>query len=231
MDVALRQNPRAFRRNSSQVRHAILVDAQKRVKNGRNQDRSLANAVAQGLWAQEPQLCLISLCAGLDNLDEIVRIVQQSGGLEYTMERARKAIRDMLSVGEEQVWRLTDSGEEERDAPSRTAIYRTIDHTYEAEIIRQLGRFFTKGAIYHGEKPVHWCYSCKTALAEAEVEYDENHVSPSIDVRFPLAEADRDKRIKVAEAGATAVEGENESKIKVANSNALRRQAEAEAER
>ena len=77
------------------------------------------------------------------------------------------------------------AAEQRENAPSRTAIYRTIDRTYEAEIIRQLGRFFTKGAIYHGEKPVHWCYSCKTALAEAEVEY-EDRTDPSIYVKFEV---------------------------------------------
>jgi isoleucyl-tRNA synthetase len=76
--------------------------------------------------------------------------------------------------------------EEAEGAPSRTAIYRTLDRTYEAEIIRQLGRFFAKGAVYPGEKPVHWCYSCKTALAEAEVEY-EDRSDPSIYVKLPVA--------------------------------------------
>ena len=40
--------------------------------------------------------------------------------------------------------------------------------------------------VYKAKKSVHWCISCRTALAEAEVEYDESHVSPSIDVRYPL---------------------------------------------
>jgi isoleucyl-tRNA synthetase len=83
--------------------------------------------------------------------------------------------------------RALDEREEKENAPSRRAIYRTIDHTYEAEVIRQLGRFFTKGAIYHGDKPVHWCYSCKTALAEAEVEY-EHRSDPSIYLKFPVRE-------------------------------------------
>ena len=42
-----------------------------------------------------------------------------------------------------------------------------------------------KGLVYKGLKPVHWCFSCKTALAEAEVEY-EDHTSPSIYVAFPV---------------------------------------------
>ena len=54
-------------------------------------------------------------------------------------------------------WKL-DAEEEKQSLASRSAIYRTIDHTYEAEIVRQMGRFFTNGSIYHGVKPVHWCW-------------------------------------------------------------------------
>jgi isoleucyl-tRNA synthetase len=79
----------------------------------------------------------------------------------------------------------TDAAEESSGAPSRRAIYRTIDRTYEAEIIRQLGIFFAKGSVYYGEKPVHWCFSCKTALAEAEVEY-EDRTDPSVYVKFTV---------------------------------------------
>ena len=70
--------------------------------------------------------------------------------------------------------------------------YLTMSPSYQATILRQLAEFVEKGLVYKAKKSVHWCISCRTALAEAEVEYDENHVSPSIDVRFPLAEADRD---------------------------------------
>ncbi len=78
-----------------------------------------------------------------------------------------------------------DDAEEAAHLPDRTAIYRTLDRTYEAEIVRQLGRFFSDGAVYHGEKPVHWCYACRTALAEAEVEYEER-TDPSIYVKLPV---------------------------------------------
>ncbi len=82
--------------------------------------------------------------------------------------------------------RATDADEEASKAPSRRATYRTIDRTYEAEIIRQLGEFFAKGSVYYGEKPVHWCFSCKTALAEAEVEH-EDRTDASITVKMPVA--------------------------------------------
>ncbi len=62
--------------------------------------------------------------------------------------------------------------------------YITMDYHYEAVIVKELGRFFQKGQIYQGKKPVYWCISCLTALAEAEVEYHD-HSSPSIYVKFP----------------------------------------------
>ena len=65
--------------------------------------------------------------------------------------------------------------------------------SYQATIVRQLANFAEKGLVYKAKKSVHWCISCRTALAEAEVEYDESHVSPQVDVRFPLADADRDR--------------------------------------
>src|SRR4026208_2462678 len=64
--------------------------------------------------------------------------------------------------------------------------YITMDYRYQADIARALGRFVERGLVYKGKKPVHWCIHCRTALAEAEVEY-ENHASPSIYVEFPLA--------------------------------------------
>ncbi len=69
--------------------------------------------------------------------------------------------------------------------------YLTMAPAYQATIVRQLAEFVEKGLVYKAKKSVHWCISCRTALAEAEVEYDEKHTSPSIDVRFALSEADR----------------------------------------
>ncbi|MGE0703447.1 MAG: isoleucine--tRNA ligase, partial [Vicinamibacterales bacterium] len=62
--------------------------------------------------------------------------------------------------------------------------YLTMAPPYQAAIVRSLGRFVEQGLVYKGKKPVHWCIHCRTALAEAEVEY-EDHVSPSIYVEFP----------------------------------------------
>jgi len=75
--------------------------------------------------------------------------------------------------------------------------YRTMDFQFEADIIRQLGIIQGNGHLYLGAKPVHWCVDCGSALAEAEVEY-EDKVSPAIDVAFPVADlADLAKRIGV----------------------------------
>ena len=64
--------------------------------------------------------------------------------------------------------------------------YLTMNFRYQAAIVRALERFVERGLVYKGKKPVHWCIHCRTALAEAEVEY-EPHTSPSIYVEFPLS--------------------------------------------
>ncbi|MEW6245166.1 MAG: isoleucine--tRNA ligase [Nitrospirota bacterium] len=63
--------------------------------------------------------------------------------------------------------------------------YLTMDPAYEATILREFGKFVERGGVYKGLKPVLWCTTDQTALAEAEVEY-EDHTSPSVYVKFPL---------------------------------------------
>jgi isoleucyl-tRNA synthetase len=63
--------------------------------------------------------------------------------------------------------------------------YITMAPAYQAVIARELGRFVGRGLVYKGLKPVHWCMHCKTALAQAEVEYEEQQ-TPSVYVKFPL---------------------------------------------
>ena len=71
--------------------------------------------------------------------------------------------------------------------------YLTMDHEYEAEIATALHGFMLAGYVQRGLKPVHWCSECRTALAEAEVEY-QDHTSPSVTVAFAL---DDDARAKL----------------------------------
>jgi isoleucyl-tRNA synthetase len=67
--------------------------------------------------------------------------------------------------------------------------YLTMSYDYEASIVREFFSFVKSGSVYKGKKPVHWCPSCITALAEAEVEYAEKE-SPSVFVRFQVVEED-----------------------------------------
>jgi isoleucyl-tRNA synthetase len=70
--------------------------------------------------------------------------------------------------------------------------YLTMNFKYQASIARALGHFVARGLVFKGKKPVHWCIHCRTALAEAEVEY-EDHTSPSIYVEFQLDPASADE--------------------------------------
>lgn len=70
--------------------------------------------------------------------------------------------------------------------------YLTMNFGYEATIVEEFTRFALSGMVYKGLKPVHWCTNCQTALAEAEVEY-QDHKSPSIYVKFPVTEEWNDR--------------------------------------
>ncbi|HJT51414.1 MAG TPA: isoleucine--tRNA ligase, partial [Nitrosospira sp.] len=65
--------------------------------------------------------------------------------------------------------------------------YLTMNFGTEAGIIRALGKIYERGYLYQGQKPVNWCIDCGSALAEAEVEY-EDKTSPAIDVKFRVAD-------------------------------------------
>ena len=85
-----------------------------------------------------------------------------------------------VSVQREQFTRLGVFGDWENP-------YLTLNPDYEESIVTSFGVLFNKGYIYRGLKPVNWCFKCETALAEAEVEY-EDHVSASLYVKFQLNE-------------------------------------------
>ncbi|NIY48112.1 isoleucine--tRNA ligase [Cedecea colo] len=80
--------------------------------------------------------------------------------------------------------------------------YLTMDFNTEANIIRALGKIIGNGHLHKGAKPVHWCVDCRSALAEAEVEYYDK-TSPSIFVNFQAVDAEAVK----AKFGATQVNG------------------------
>jgi isoleucyl-tRNA synthetase len=67
--------------------------------------------------------------------------------------------------------------------------YLTMSNSYEGAIVNEFVKFVKGGYVYRGKKPVHWCPSCVTALAEAEVEYADKE-SPSVYVKFRILDAD-----------------------------------------
>ena len=95
-----------------------------------------------------------------------------------------------VAIQSEEFQRLGVFGEWDRP-------YLTMAYDYEAVIARELGKFALSGSMFQSPKPVLWCGSCRTALAEAEVEY-ENHQSPSIFVAFPLRSAPEQLDAKLA---------------------------------
>ncbi len=72
--------------------------------------------------------------------------------------------------------------------------YLTLSPEFEGAVVDAFASLVEKGFIYQSLKPVHWCISCETALAEAELEYDENHVSPSIYISFPVDRMELEKK-------------------------------------
>ncbi|HVU81923.1 MAG TPA: isoleucine--tRNA ligase, partial [Rhodanobacteraceae bacterium] len=76
--------------------------------------------------------------------------------------------------------------------------YRTMDFKYEADILRALAGVYANGHVTRGFKPVHWCFDCGSALAEAEIEYQDKQ-SPAIDVAYDAL----DPKALAAKFGAT----------------------------
>ena len=83
--------------------------------------------------------------------------------------------------------------EKQKDQFKRLGVFGDWEHPYltlapefEAAVIDSFAKLVEKDYIFQSLKPVHWCVFCETALAEAELEYDENHASPSITVLFPV---------------------------------------------
>lgn len=106
------------------------------------------------------------------------------GDRKYSVskEEKRKLCREyaegFINIQREEFKRLGVFGDWEQP-------YLTMDYSYEAAIVRELGKFTGRGNLYKGKKPIHWCSSCETALAEAEVEYADKD-SPSVYVKFPV---------------------------------------------
>ncbi|HYC42433.1 MAG TPA: isoleucine--tRNA ligase [Noviherbaspirillum sp.] len=99
----------------------------------------------------------------------------QAKSRAYASEQIERQKKDFIRLGVLGDW----------DRP-----YKTMDFKNEADEIRVLGKILDKGYVYRGLKPVNWCFDCGSALAEAEVEYQDKR-DPAIDVGFPFAEHDK----------------------------------------
>jgi len=103
-------------------------------------------------------------------------------GVLKKRQLCREYAAGFVAVQKEEFKRLGVFGDWERP-------YLTMSYDYEASIVREFFKFAGNGSVYKGKKPVHWCPSCITALAEAEVEYAEKE-SPSVFVRFRIFDED-----------------------------------------
>jgi isoleucyl-tRNA synthetase len=120
-------------------------------------------------------------CHGLPVEHEVEKSLGSMKG-ELSIVEIRKRCRDyaakFVGIQREEFKRLGVFGEWENP-------YLTMNFEYQATIVREFGKFLLNGSVYKGKKPVHWCPTCKTALAEAEVKY-EDHRSSSIYVKFKM---------------------------------------------
>lgn len=92
---------------------------------------------------------------------------------EYALEQIDRQREDFKRLGVLGTW----------DRP-----YRTLDFRYEADMLRALAKIVERGHVVRGFKPVHWCFDCGSALAEAEIEYADKQ-SPAIDVAYDAVDA------------------------------------------
>ena len=120
-------------------------------------------------------------CHGLPVEHEVEKSLGSKKG-ELSVVEIRRRCRDyaakFIGIQREEFKRLGVFGEWEDP-------YLTMNFEYQATIVREFGKFLLNGSVYKGKKPVHWCPTCKTALAEAEVKY-EDHRSSSIYVKFKM---------------------------------------------
>ncbi|HEA64632.1 MAG TPA: isoleucine--tRNA ligase, partial [Candidatus Aminicenantes bacterium] len=120
-------------------------------------------------------------CHGLPieiKVDQLLGKKKKELSIIKIREECKKYALKYVDIQRAQFKRLGVFGEWEKP-------YLTMTPEYEGEVIRYLAAFFASGNVYKGKRPVHWCPQCQTALAEAEIEY-EDRKSPSIYVKFPM---------------------------------------------
>ncbi len=125
-------------------------------------------------------------CHGLPIEHQVMKFLGPKG-LKLSQVEIRKKCQDYakkyIDIQKKQFKRLGVFGDWKNP-------YLTLDPEYEAKIIEIFAKLIKEGYVYKRKKPIHWCPTCKTALAEAELEY-KDRTSPSIYVKFKLLHPDR----------------------------------------
>jgi isoleucyl-tRNA synthetase len=124
-------------------------------------------------------------CHGMPIEVQIEKMHGKHLPVEETLRLCRAYATEQIARQKKQFQRLGVLGDWEHP-------YTTMGFKNEAEEIRTLGQLLRKGYLYRGLKPVNWCFDCQSALAEAEVEYEDRQ-DFAIDVGFRLSDADRPK--------------------------------------
>ena len=119
-------------------------------------------------------------CHGMPIEIQIEKMYGKSLPTMEVLQKARAYASEQIERQKKDFIRLGVLGEWDRP-------YKTMDFGNEADELRTLGKLLEKGYVYRGLKPVNWCFDCGSALAEAEVEYQDKR-DPGIDVAFPFAE-------------------------------------------
>ena len=122
-------------------------------------------------------------CHGMPIEIQIEKLYGKNLPVEQVQAKARAYASEQIERQKKDFIRLGVLGE--WDNP-----YLTMNFGNEADELRALGTMLEKGYVYRGLKPVNWCFDCGSALAEAEVEYQDKR-DPAIDVGFPFAEQDK----------------------------------------
>jgi isoleucyl-tRNA synthetase len=118
-------------------------------------------------------------CHGLPiehNVDKKLGKQKKNMAQDEFRKRCRIYAEEFIDIQRDEFKRLEVFGEWEDP-------YLTMSYDYEATIARECCKFALDGSLFRSKKPIHWCCSCNTALAEAEIEY-QDETSPSIYVRF-----------------------------------------------
>src|SRR5712671_3292240 len=122
-------------------------------------------------------------CHGMPIEVQIEKTYGKNISVEKTQSLARAYATEQIERQKKDFQRLGVLGDWEH-------AYTTMAFKSEADEIRTLGALLAKGYIYRGLKPVNWCFDCRSALAEAEVEY-EDRKDPAVDVGFAFAEPEK----------------------------------------